>query len=164
MGRNKEPIALVEMKGKSHKTKAEKEKRKKEEIHAQAEHIVPPGFLSPKEKKRFEEIAKQLQEIGIMADLDVPALARYVVAEDQYETLTQLIRRNLLCENGLDQPETLTKLLNAQDKLFRQCRSSAADLGMTITSRCRIVIPKPEEKPKNPFDDFEDEAEAPGVG
>lgn len=162
--RQKEPIALTELKGTNHLTKAEKAARKEAEIQAPAENILPPDFLSSNEKKRFAEIAKQLQAIGIMADLDVPALARYVVAETQYDTLTQLIQRNLLCENALDLPETLTKLLNAQDKLFKQCRSSAADLGMTITSRCRIVIPKAEEKPKNPFDVFEDEEETPGVG
>ena len=163
MGRNREPIALVTLKNKSHKTKAEIEERTNEEIQAPADHIEPPDFLCSKQKKRFTEIAAQLLAINIMADLDVPALARYVVAEDQYETLTQLIRRNLICENALDSPKILTDLLNAQDKLFRQCRSAAADLGMTITSRCRIVVPKPEDKPKNKFNQYQD-TEGTGVG
>ena len=39
----------------------------------------------------------------------------------------------------------------SQDKVFKQCRAAASDLGLTITSRCRIVVPKQEDKPKNPF-------------
>ena len=43
---------------------------------------------------------------------------------------------------------------NLQDKFFKQARSAAGDLGLTITSRCRLVLPKnkQEEKPKDPYD------------
>jgi P27 family predicted phage terminase small subunit len=40
------------------------------------------------------------------------------------------------------------KVLNNQDKLFKQCRSSAMDLGLTISSRCKLVVPKAEEDTK----------------
>ena len=162
--RLKEPIALVELKGTNHLTKAEKEERAEAEISAPADSIVPPDFLTAKQKKRFNEIAADLQAIGIMANIDAPALARYVVSEDQYEKLTRIVRKIL--SRTKDVPEYLSKLLTSQDKLFKQCRAAASDLGMTITSRCRIVIPKAPEKPKNPFDDLDDdeEEEIPGVG
>jgi P27 family predicted phage terminase small subunit len=40
------------------------------------------------------------------------------------------------------------KVLNNQDKLFKQCRASAMDLGLTISSRCRLVIPTTDNKEK----------------
>ena len=156
--RPKEPLALVELKGTNHLTKEQKQQRESEEIPAPADNIVPPDFLTAKQKKRFNEIAADLQAIGIMANIDAPALARYVVAEYQYEKLTGIVRKIL--SRAEDVPEYLAKVLTAQDKLFRQCRAAASDLGMTITSRCRIVIPKAEAKPKNRFDMFGDEEDA----
>ncbi len=41
-----------------------------------------------------------------------------------------------------------------QEKLFKMARAAASDLGLTITSRCKLVVPKPEEKPKNRFDKY----------
>lgn len=155
--RQKEPIALVELKGTNHLTKAEKEERAGSEINAPADNIVPPEFLTAKQKKRFNELAADLQDIGIMANIDAPALARYVVAEEQYETLSRILRK--IMPQAADIPLYLTKLLTAQDKIFRQCRAAASDLGMTITSRCRIVIPKAEEKPANRFAGFNDQEE-----
>ena len=158
--RQKEPIALVNLKGTNHLTKAEKEARKKAEIQAPADNIVPPDFLSKKQKSRFRKISGELKEIGIMANIDAPALARYIVAETEYERVTEQIADARL---DVDELKAYTALLTAQDKLFKQCRAAAADLGMTITSRCRIVIPKAPEKPVNRFNQFNDEEDADAV-
>ena len=49
----------------------------------------------------------------------------------------------------------LEKLENLRDKALKQCRGAAADLGLTISSRCRLVVPKPPEAPKeNKFGKF----------
>lgn len=43
-----------------------------------------------------------------------------------------------------------SELLINQDKLFKQCRQASSDLGLTISSRCRLVIPKKDDgKPKS---------------
>jgi P27 family predicted phage terminase small subunit len=44
-----------------------------------------------------------------------------------------------------------------QERYFKQCRSSANDLGLSISSRCKLVVPETkEEKPKeNKFKQFE---------
>ncbi len=36
-------------------------------------------------------------------------------------------------------------LLINQDKLFKQCRQASSDLGLTISSRCKLVIPKKDD-------------------
>ena len=39
-----------------------------------------------------------------------------------------------------------------QEKYFKQARACANDLGLTITSRCRLVVPKAPERPEeNPL-------------
>lgn len=162
MGKQREPIALILAKDNKHLTKAEIEERQKSEPTAPSDKIVPPGFLSKKQKCRFRKISGELKEIGIMANIDAPALARYIVAETEYEKVTQLLADAML---DADRLKEYTALLTAQDKLFKQCRAAAADLGLTITSRCRLVVPKPEEKKKNPFvSRFNDNPEDASVG
>ena len=47
------------------------------------------------------------------------------------------------------------RLMIIQDRCFKQCRQSAADFGLTVSSRCRLVVPKPaEEKKENKFAKF----------
>ena len=44
-----------------------------------------------------------------------------------------------------------------QERYFKQCRACANDLGLTISSRCRLVVPEAKEStPKaNKFKQFE---------
>jgi len=145
-GRQKQPVALILAKGDTHLTKSEIEEREQQELVAPSDRIEPPAFLTADEKDRFNEIAAELLDLGIIANLDAEALARYVASETMYERLTRALRRT-----HMTNIDDMSKLVTAQDKVFKQCRAAASDLGLTITSRCRIVVPKQEDKPKNPF-------------
>ena len=37
---------------------------------------------------------------------------------------------------------------NLQDKFFKQARSAAGDLGLTISSRCKLVLPDKKDDKK----------------
>lgn len=144
MAGQRQPIELLLIKGKKHLTKAEIEERKKREVKAKADKIEPPSILTKKQKKRFQEIAKELIDINIMSNLDVDALARFVIHQTEYERVTKLIRKT----NPLD--DLYNKLLVQQEKHFKMARQCSMDLGLTISSRCKLVIPKQDEdkKPK----------------
>lgn len=143
MAGQRQPIELLLIKGKKHLTKAEIEERKSREIRAPSDKVKAPPYLDKDAKKEFNKIAKELLDIGIMTNLDVDALARFVLAQRMYLDVTN----ELLSMHPRD-PE-YADLLQAQDKLFKQCRQSAGDLGLTISSRCRLVLPKKEDpKPK----------------
>lgn len=50
----------------------------------------------------------------------------------------------------------LMHTIKNQDRAFKQCRQCAVDLGMTISSRCKLVVPKTAEKAKeNKFAKYE---------
>ena len=151
MPRPRQPISLIEAKGKAHMTKAQKEQRRKTEVTAASDKVRPPAYL-PKEPKTlrrtFNKIAKELKAIGIITNLDVDALARYVIAVEMY----QKVSKQLLNEPSV---VTMADTLSLQDRLFKQCRSAAMDLGLTISSRCKLVMPAPKEQPKeNKFAKF----------
>ncbi|MED1419028.1 phage terminase small subunit P27 family [Bacillus smithii] len=143
MARPRQPIDLLVYKGKKNLTKKEIEERKAQEVKAPNDKVKAPTYLPKELKREFKKIADQLIEIGIMTNLDVDALARFLIAKKLYLDLTQklLENSNLLLDKDL---------VGTQDKLFKQCRAAASDLGLTISSRCKLVIPKKEEeKPKS---------------
>lgn len=149
MARPREPIDLLIVKGKKHLTKAEIENRKATEVTAPADKIRAPSYLSKDCKKEFNKISKELKAIGIISNLDIDALARFVIARELYVKLSQRL---------IDNPDIIIidkDILASQDKLFKQCRQAASDLGLTISSRCKLIIPKKEEeKSQNKFQKF----------
>lgn len=157
MGRPREPIALIEAKGKKHLTKAERDARKKEEITAPCDNVTPPAWLSKKEKEKFDEIAKQLLDIGIMSNLDCDILARYVRSQTEYEKITRQLSKIKFTpdkksrvsaeEQIAEQTGQYNYLQKIQVRLEKQCNADARELGLTISSRCRLVMPKKEETP-----------------
>lgn len=153
-GRNKQPLSVIQGKGKSHHlTKAEIEKRQEHEnrMRGNSDKIEAPDYLLKKQKEEFEEIAAELIELGIMSNLDVDALARYIEAKTEHQRLGPIIRRL----NPVEEIDTYTKLNRTRKQLSDECRSYASDLGLTITSRLKLVIPKTEEEqPKNKFSKF----------
>ena len=38
------------------------------------------------------------------------------------------------------------RLALLQDRYFKQCRQGAADFGLTVSSRCRLVVPKADKE------------------
>lgn len=151
MARPREPLELVIAKGKKHLTKAEIEERRSKEIQVPFKEIKPPKYLNQKQKKTFKDIAGKLLAIRIYTELDADALARYIIAQDLYISYTQAI--NELIEKG--NLVLLKEIQNMQDKAFRQAQSSARDLGLTISSRCRLEVPVQEVEEKvNKFAKF----------
>lgn len=161
-GRPKEPINLIIAKGNKHLTKQEIEERQNAEIQVNHTDIEVPDYLDEKEKDEFNEIAKILLEIGIMTELDEDCLAHYLIANTNYKKYTKMLRS---LEKKLDKvkskdekKETLEEIdlyLIYQDRALKQCRACASDLGLSISSRCKLVMPPSKDPPKeNKFSKF----------
>ncbi len=148
----KQPIQLIQAKGKKHLTKAEIEERTNGEIQPNTDSIKPPKYLTKGQKERFSIIAKELEDLDVMGNTDCDALARYIIAEEMYIKLSKAVKRIKIPDDF----QTFERCANLQDKYFKQCRAAANDLGLSISARCRLVIPKaPEKPPENKFDRFQ---------
>lgn len=141
----RQPIDLIIANGRKHLTKAEIEARKRAEVQPCADGIVAPSFLSATQKKEFARIAGQLEKLGIMGETDCDTLARYVAAEDLYEAATKKLRAAM---RSYADPYELDQLAKLQDRFFKQAQTAASALGLTISSRCKLVVPKTAEEPK----------------
>jgi len=173
MAGQRQPIQLIEAKGKKHLTKAEIEERKREEVKAPSDKVEAPSYLTPNQKRKFTKTAKELLAIDLITNLDVDALARLIISMDKYQEVTKEINKQptmltVPYDTGKKDSEgepimgeqrvvngNIERLMIIQDRYFRQCRQGAADFGLTVSSRCRLVVPKAPEVPKeNKFNKF----------
>ena len=138
MGRNKQPVALVVAKGKKHLTKEEIKQRMESEVRPVNTDVEPPSYLTKKQQEEFNIIADQLKALDVLNETDVDAVARYVMSRSLYVELTKQLNKKTILNN----PEVLDKYMRNQDKAFKQCRAAASDLGLTITSRAKLVVPE----------------------
>lgn len=147
--RPRQPINLVVANGKKHLTKEEIEERKNSEVRAPNDQITPPEYLPDNLKEEFNRIADELINIGIMTNLDNEALSRFIISNYQYQEVTaKLLKLKTIGKKYYE-------LILLQEKLFKMVRISASDLGLTISSRCKLTIPKTkEDKPASKFAKF----------
>lgn len=147
------PIEIVESRGSKHLTKKEIESRRSSEVKPISDGIAPPDYLTANQKKTFSKISEQLKKLKIMGETDVDALARYVLANDFYIHAVKQMRK----KEVKNDPIAFEAWSKVQERYFKQCRSSANDLGLSITSRCKLVVPETKtEAPKdNKFKRFE---------
>ena len=153
MSGQRQPIELVIANGKKNLTKAEIQERRDSEIKPIIDNITAPDYLTKRQKEDFNKISSQLQKLKIMGETDVDALARYVVANDLYITAV----RKLRSKEVKDDPLLFELWARNQERYFKQCRSSANDLGLSISSRCKLVVPvaKDSKSKENKFSKFE---------
>lgn len=178
MANQRQPVGLIQAKGKKHLTKAEIEQRQATEIHPLlSENVSPPKYLSKAEKDRFFEILGQLDGLGIVGDKDMLMLGQLVqeesMAVDAYKDYKKARARRdgflrTAKQNGLDYMQgdyfEIYKnhemmLTNADIRVSRHrndLRKIANDFGMSVTAGCRVVMPQivVEEK-VNKFARFE---------
>ena len=147
------PLEVVQARGSKHLTKAEIQERQEREIKPITDNIIAPDYLTKKQKEEFYRISDQLKKLKIMGETDVDALSRYISSKDMYENAVKQMRKKEIKND----PFLFEKWLKIQDKLFKQCRASANDLGLSISSRCKLVVPTTNtETPKeNKFKKFE---------
>lgn len=171
MPNQKQPISLIQAKGRKHLTKAEIESRTETEVKAKSDKIRAPSYLTNDLKREFRKISKELIEIGIMSNLDCDCLARFLLSQKEYVKISiEIYKRgpikivkyedfdeygNLINTREVEEIDDLyDKLTIQQGRYFDRCRKAASDLGLSISSRCKLVMPKIEIVKENKFNRF----------
>lgn len=152
----RQKLSVLEGNGRKHLSKSEKAQRAAQEVDLPKPKTMRlPKWLPEEHRKEFRALAKELLAADMgAAQLDRDTLGRYVVAQAQYAQACKMAGEALAAENSV-LAEKWTKI---QDTCFKQARACANDLGMTITSRCRLVLPEgARPKEKNPFEQMMEE-------
>lgn len=142
-------LAVLEAGGRKHLSKAEKAQRAAQEVDLpKPKTMRVPKWLPEYLRADFRALAKELLSADMgAAQLDRDTVGRYIVAQHQFTAACRQV------QDALDQqdPELAGKWTRIQEAYFKQARSCANDLGMTITSRCRLVAPQAPPREENAF-------------
>ena len=134
----RQPTELVVANGRKHLTRTEEDQRRDQEVHVPVpDQVEPPRWLPKKLHGEFCEIAEILRLAGLYTTLDRDALGQYFLARERWQRADRLASKAIR-----EQDEKLAKeWTNVQGAYFRQCRQCAEVLGLSISSRCRLVVP-----------------------
>ena len=150
----KQPVALLEYKGKSPLSKKRLAERKEKEVFAGDFDDDAPDYLNAEEKRLFYWYAERLVSIHIFSNIDAWTLAAYCKAFVQWKKIFRTIEKFKLDPLDPDSLHAYKTMCMEQNRWYAQCQSLGRDLGLNITARCKLVAPKLEEKPENKFKNF----------
>lgn len=162
MGRDKLPADVIAARGNSHIGQDELSRRRSAEVALPADQIAPPRWLPSKQRKEFERLAELLKPLGLLTNLDCDTLAQYVDAMEEYIQVGKELRA--LLREIAKAPELVSPMERAeaakearkeygaiQKRYFDQAATCARALGLNVSSRCKIEIPKAPEPKQNKF-------------
>ena len=151
MAGKRQPTDVVLANGRKHLSKNEEAERRSGEVRLPPSKTArPPKWLPEYLKKDFRALGKKLIAAGIYTDLDSDTLGRYLVAHHQWTSATDEVQK-YLDERNAEEADVWGRI---QERYFKQARNCANDMGLTVTSRCRLVVPpanKQSGDENNPF-------------
>lgn len=97
------------------------------------EILVPeaPAWLAGSLLARWTELAPVFWRMGTLSELEVPTLARYIVAENNYLQASNRLQQAMASGDG----EDASRWLTVQDKLLKQILTLGETLGLTAEKR-----------------------------
>ena len=139
----RQSLEVLEGKGRKHLSRSERAQRAAGEVRP----------APPKQLRAPEDLTAELKELGLLSSLDYDTLARYLLARQSYLAATQEV---IALQRGAERAdgsrvidtEALDVATRIQDRFFKQCRGCANDMGLTVTSRCRLVLPESARPPE----------------
>lgn len=138
MAGKRQPTDVVIANGRKHLSKAEEAERRAGEVKVSpAKTAKPPKWLPETLKKDFRAVGKRLIAAGLYTELDADTLGRYLVAQHQWELAMREAEKALEDLNS-EKADNWGKI---QERYFKQARNCANDMGLTVTSRCRLMVP-----------------------
>lgn len=138
------PQNVIEMRDRSHQTKAEKAERHASEPKTEkVKQVRAPVWLPEHLREEFSKLGRELNEVGLLSKLDFDILSRYLMSRDAW-VAAHLKARDAL---DMDDAKEAGSWSRVARTYFDQCQQCASSMGLTISSRCRLVVPKPPEDP-----------------
>ena len=116
--------------------------------------LTPPEHLDALAKKEYKRIVPLLKQLPI-AELDLMMVTNYCQMYSSYVALSMDINNHgmmipIYDSEGLETSRKVNPAFNSLVKASAELRSTCSQLGMTIDSRLKIIVPKVEKK-ADPF-------------
>ena len=93
--------------------------------------VACPAYLDGTLRQRWEALAPQLSAMGTLDELNADLAAKYILAENEYLRVSNLVQGAISRGN----PDDSNKWLAAQDRLTKQILTLGEELGLTPKAR-----------------------------
>lgn len=134
----RQPTNLIEANGRKHLTRAEADERRDREVYVPPpEQVTPPKWLPKRLHGEFREVGEILLAAGLYAELDRDVLAQYFLTRDRWMKADKKAAAAIQS----DDEKGAREWTGVQSAYFKQARQCAESMGLSVTSRCRIVVP-----------------------
>lgn len=149
-GRPRKVIALSS--GKVGKRERLERERQEAAIKADREQLeTVPEWLTEFGKKEYIRVVTEAGKIPFLDNIDLQYVAMYADAVDRYVNAANHLHKYgdvIKTENGLTVSPFLAVQKKAEDTIFK----CSAKLGLAVTDRLRLIVPKQkEEKAENKY-------------
>ena len=160
MSRKVIPVSVQVAKGNPNRlTKAEIEARQQaeEQFKPNTDNIKPPIWLDAVGKKEWNRVAKELEELNILTNVDIAALGMYCDAYSKYQLATEKINKEGMfieytnkagATNMIEHPA-----VKAQVKYADLIKKLCSEFGLTPSARAKITLPRQHEEKEETLED-----------
>ena len=93
--------------------------------------LPAPAYLAGALAARWDALAPELQRLGTLDALNTDLLGKYILAENEYLRISQLVQECIARADAEDGG----KWIAAQDRLTKQILSLGSELGITPNAR-----------------------------
>lgn len=152
MAGKRQPTDVVKANGRKHLSRAEEAERRAGEVQAPPpESFEPPKWLPKKIRDEFVTMANRLAKLNLYSDFDQDVLAQYFLCRDRWQAADKKAAKAIRAGDD-EQASAWTRV---QSAYFKQARQCAESMGLSVSSRCRLVVPPGEggsdQDDDNPF-------------
>lgn len=143
----RQSAAMLELNGTAHRSQAEiEERREQEPLIPIPDRAEPPKWLNKKHHAEFRRIGEILLAAGLYTELDRDTLGQYFAAFEQWLLATRKLGAAMRRGGDAKEREAAREEAKAwssiQSNAFRQARQCADSMGLSVTSRCRLIVPQ----------------------
>ena len=113
-----------------------------------------PKELTPAAKTQWRKVAKQLDDAGILTEVDTEALVLYCEAYARWRAAQAQIDKYGLVVKSRNGFPTQSPYVPIVHEAFRQMRQLLTDFGMTPSSRTKVQSVRTEDTVDDPWADL----------
>lgn len=153
MARTRKPLSAL---GRSHKTKAEIEERRKQEEQYKAgrDQLVPPDWLDDVAAREFNRIIKMATEVNFLDNFDLGILAAYCVSYSNFIRANKALQEEGLTDLSPSGMPIPNPNVGIADKALQKMNQCSTKLGLSSIDRLKLTVNKKDDKSKNKFSRF----------
>jgi len=146
-GRRPKPTALKKLQGNPGH-------RRLNELEPVPAAVAPPcpAFIQGAARQHWDEVAPELEAMGVLSRIDGPMLAAYCEAFAQWRKALDMLKLGYVLKTASGYP-LLSPYVTVAEKSLRTMRAIASEFGMTPSSRSRLRVERPAAA-ENPLQEF----------